>query len=61
MASRDLQDLTVMVFSIAYTIAKGPKLDASQSQSVKSVNCQYECICQHQQLLEVKIYLHYDI
>ena len=36
-----------MVFSVAYTLYEGPKLDASRSQSVTPTNCQYDPIHQH--------------
>ena len=50
-----------MVFSVMYIICKGPKLGVKRFQSVMSVNCQYDIIHQHKQLIQVKIYLHYDI
>jgi hypothetical protein len=50
-----------MAFSVMYSICKWPKLGIKRSQSVMSVNCQYEIIRQHKQLIQVKIYLLYDI
>ena len=36
-----------MVFSVTYTICEGPTLDALRFQSVVSVNCQCDVICQY--------------
>ena len=36
-----------MVFSAACTIYEGPKLDAQRSQSVMSIDRQYDTIRQH--------------
>ena len=49
-----------MVFSVTYTLCEGPKLDA-RSQSVTSVNFQYDTIHQHKENYRVKIYIHSDI
>ena len=37
----------LMVFSATYTICEGLKLDAYMSQSVTSVDCRHDTICQH--------------
>ena len=36
-----------MVFSVTYTICKGPKLDAQRSPTVTPANCQADSIHQH--------------
>jgi hypothetical protein len=51
-----------MVFiGATYTNCKGPKLDASRSQTVTYANCQYDIIRQHKWFFKGKIDMHYEI
>ena len=47
-----------MVFSVTYTISKILSLDVQKSQSVMPTNCQFDSIHQHNQLLQVNIYIY---
>ena len=53
-----LHNYTFMVFSVTYTICKGPKLDVYRSSSVTSIDCQHDIICWDWYLFEVQKYLH---
>ena len=47
-----------MVFSVMYTTCEGSKVDAQRTQNVTSTNYKYDTICQHEQIYEVRIYVH---
>ena len=45
----------LVVFSVTYTIYKGPKVDAYESQSFMSATCQYDTFCYQSNFLKWKM------